>query len=402
MIRAVEGMRRFKIAPVLTATVLTVLLLWMVGRAISIFLLLFISILIALYLGAVADFFTRRLRIPRQAAFALGVVVTIAALIGLFYLLVPPVIEQTQQLIRVLPTTIASWEAGIDGFVARFPALREYWKPEPNWMLRAVYDQVSGGIQDVVPKIVGLVHAGIMVFSVGVMGIYLALYPGEYREWLIALFPPVHRDLVRDVLGDLAAQLRDWIVGQLIAMLVLAAFTAVGLYLLDVPFWLPFGIFTGAVALVPFFGTLVSTILPALFVLTGDGWMGFSPLGHAWLVVALGVVVHLFESNVVIPRIMADKAKLPPVLTIMSVLVVGKLIGGAGILIAVPLLATIMVIVRRILINRLYEGQGFRRTSRDRALLLRVPAPEGGVLVVDGPPIDLIAQAELAQARKSA
>jgi predicted PurR-regulated permease PerM len=156
------------------------------------------------------------------------------------------------------------------------------------------------------------------------------------------------------------------------------------------------------VALVPFFGTLVSTVLPALFVLTGDGWMGFSPLGHAWLVVALGVVVHLFESNVVIPRIMADKAKLPPVLTIMSVLVVGKLIGGAGILIAVPLLATIMVIVRRILINRLYEGQGFRRTSRDRALLLRVPAPEGGVLVVDGPPIDLIVQAELAQARKSA
>ena len=40
-----------------------------------------------------------------------------------------------------------------------------------------------------------------------------------------------------------------------------------------------------------------------------------------------------------------------------------------------------MVIVRRILITRIYEGQGFRRTSRERPLVLRVPAPGGGVLV---------------------
>ena len=42
------------------------------------------------------------------------------------------------------------------------------------------------------------------------------------------------------------------------------------------PFWLPFGIFTGLVAIVPFFGTLLSTTLPALFVLTGTGYFGFS------------------------------------------------------------------------------------------------------------------------------
>ena len=57
------------------------------------------------------------------------------------------------------------------------------------------------------------------------------------------------------------------------------------------PYWLPFGIFTGLVAIVPFFGTLLSTTLPALFVLTAKGYHGFTPLGHALLVVGLGVVV---------------------------------------------------------------------------------------------------------------
>ena len=68
-----------------------------------------------------------------------------------------------------------------------------------------------------------IVHAAINVFAVGVMGIYLALHPALYREWLIALFPPIHRDLVRDVLADLADSLRAYIVGQLLAMTFLGA-----------------------------------------------------------------------------------------------------------------------------------------------------------------------------------
>jgi hypothetical protein len=72
---------------------------------------------------------------------------------------------------------------------------------------------------------------------------------------------------------------------------------------------------------------------------------------------------------------------LPPVLTIVFVLIVGTLLGGLGLLVAVPGLAVIMVVVRRILLTRLYEGQGFRKTTRERPLLLRLPAPEGGVIL---------------------
>jgi predicted PurR-regulated permease PerM len=246
------------------------------------------------------------------------------------------------------------------------------------------------------------VHAAINVFAVGVMGIYLSLHPALYREWLIALFPPIHRDLVRDVLSDLADSLRAYIVGQLLTMSFLGAITALGLWVLAVPYALVFGIFTGLVAIVPFFGTLLSTTLPALFVLTGQNYHAFSPLGHALLVVGLGVVVHLIEGNVVSPLVMSKKVDLPPVLTIMSVLMIGQLLGGLGLIVALPVLVALMVIVRRILITRIYEGQGFRRTSRERPMVLRVPAPGGGVLVPPGASVDVVTIAERGGTRRSA
>jgi predicted PurR-regulated permease PerM len=390
-----DTLRRVRFAPILTATILTILLLLLVKTAATVLVLLFLGILISLYLRALAAQFERRLRIPDPFAYVAALAVTVAAFVALFWVLVPQVVHQTQQLIGVLPNYIAGWEAGLDGFLARYPGLREVVGPGDNRLLQLIYDRAKDTFGGVVPRAVGLVHAAINVFAVAIMGIYLSLHPALYREWLIALFPPIHRDLVRDVLGDLADTLRSWIVGQLIGMFVLAALTALGLYALNVPFWLPFGIFTGLVAIVPFFGTLVSTVLPALFVLNGTGFAGLSPTTHSLLVILLGTVIHLVESNVVLPLVMSKKVDLPPVLSIVSVLIMGRLLGPMGLVVAVPTLAAVMVIVRRILITRIYEGQGFRRTARERPLLLRVPAPGGGVLVpVAEIPIDPIGFAE--------
>src|SRR5687768_731967 len=309
-------------------------------------------------------------------------------------MLVPPVVHQTQLLLTVLPNYIAGWESALDGMLSKYPGLRDVVGSGDNRILQIIYDRAATSFGDVVPRAIGLVHGAINIFAVMVMGIYLSLHPALYREWLIALFPPIHRDLVRDVLGDLGSTLRSWIVGQIIGMIVLATLTAIGLYALKVPFWLPLGIFTGVVAIVPFFGTLVSTVIPAFFVLNGTGFAGFSPFGHSMLVVLLGTVIHLVESNVVLPLVMSKKVDLPPVLSIVAVLVMGRLLGPMGLIVAVPTLAVVMVIVRRILITRIYEGQGFRRTTRERPLLLRVPAPGGGVLVPVDPTHDPIALAE--------
>ena len=389
-----EAVRRFRFAPILTATVLTVLLLVLVGNVANVLVLLFLGVLISVYLRGLAGLIERRLHIPDPFAYIAALSLTIGGIVGLLFVLVPPVVEQTQQLFTVLPDYISGWEAGLERWMVKYPGLREVVGPGDHRILRAIYDRIAETFGDVVPRAFGLVHGAINVFAVAVMGIYLSVHPALYREWLIALFPPIHRDLVRDVLTDLGATLRAFIGAQLTAMFVLGALTAIGLYALRVPFWLPFGVFTGLVAIVPFFGTLVSTTLPALFVLNGKGFGSLEPFGHSLLVVGLGVVIHLIEGNLVSPLVMSRRVDLPPVLTIMSVLIMGKLLGGMGLVVAVPTLAVLMVIVRRILITRIYEGQGFRRTARERPLLLRVPAPGGGVLVPVGAPVDVIALAE--------
>src|SRR5690606_23678688 len=158
---------------------------------------------------------------------------------------------------------------------------------------------------------------------------YMALRPALYREGFIALAPPVHRELVRDLLSDLAHTLRAWIVGQLLAMFSLGLLTWVGLEALDVPYALAFGVFTGVVAIIPFFGTLISTLLPALFVLGPQG-----PV-TALLVIGLGIIVHLVEANLIAPMIMERQVQLPPVLTMLSVLIMAHLLHVIGILVAV-------------------------------------------------------------------
>lgn len=368
--------RRFKFAPILTATVFTVLLLWIAGKVSHVLLLLFLGVMISQYLGALSGVLHRRLRIPEGWSLAAAVLVSLGGLGLLIWALVPPVIAQTQELVRVLPTYITGWESAIDRLAARVPALASVYTPGQHKLILAVYNQVSGQFGNVVPKVIGMVEVAISLFSVFVMGLYLALHPALYREWLIALFPPIHRDLVRDILTECGQSLRAYIVGLLLTMTFLGTLTAIGLSVLHVPYALTFGVFTGIATIIPFFGTLVATALPALFVITApDGG------SRALWVVVVGIAVHLIEGNIVSPHIISKQVDLPPVLTIVFVLIVGTLLGGLGLLVAVPALAVIMVIVRRILLTRLYEGQGFRRTTRERALVLRLPASEGGVIV---------------------
>lgn len=370
---------RFRFAAWLAATVGTVLLLWLFGYAADLFLLVFIAALFAVYLGGATDEIVRLLPVSRPFAFALSVVGTLAVIVALMATLIPPVLAQTQALIRVLPSYLEAWERGLDSLAASYPALREFVRPGENSILQTVYQQIEGLAGQVVPRVVSLGHAVVGIVSIFVMGLYMALTPHLYREWLIALFPPVHRDLVRDILKDLRSTLRSWMAAQLLAMIILAIFTAIGLMLLKVPYALTFGVFTGAVAIVPFFGTLVSTILPALFVLGGPGFANFGPGTHALLVIILGVVVHVVEANVVLPLIVSRQVHIPPVLSMMAVLLAGRFLGPAGLVVAVPLLATGMVLVRRILVNRVYEQPGLRRVVRDKPLILHVPAPDGGV-----------------------
>ena len=339
------------------------LAIWFVVRVVEVLLLVFIAVLCAVYLSGVTDVLERRFRLARWLGLASAVVATLAVVVGIGAVIVPPVLEQTQSLISGLPQTLTNIQNVIAAWAREYAVLRD------TVLANAQSGLVAGLIIDATTFLKGsilpYVTAGGKLFiegaSVVVMSLYLAVQPRLYRDGILALIPPRYRSVGARVLDDVGATLRAWIVGQLLAMLVLALLTAIGLWALGVPYWLAFGIFTGLVAVVPFFGTLVSTLLPALFVVSTGDWV------KVLAVILLGVSVHVVEANVVVPRIMERRLALPPVLTIASVLTMGTLIGVVGLVVAVPVLAVTLVVLRHVLQAEVYGDAGHAEPAVLRA-----------------------------------
>lgn len=345
---------------------------WFVFRVAHVLILVFISILLAIYLSAVTDWLERRFKWRRWVGLSAAVIATLSGVAGVGALLVPPVIDQTQALITGLPQTLTNIQNVLARWASQYPFLRHTDLANPSSGL--VAGLVTDASNFLRGSLLPYVTAGGRLFiegaSVVVMALYLARQPTVYRDGLISLVPPRHRAIAQRIFADTAATLRAWVVGQLLAMAVLALLTALGLWVLDVPSWLAFGIFTGLVAIVPFFGTIVSTLLPALFVVATGDWI------KVVLVILLGVVVHVFEANYVVPRIMQHKVALPPVLTISGVLIMGTLLGAIGLVVAVPILAVTLVLVRHVLHGEIYGDPDERRAAVLRPSgEYRVPKP---------------------------
>jgi len=295
------------------------LAIWFLIRVVEVLLLVFIAVLCAVYLSAITDVLERRFRLARWLGLTAAVLATLAALVGIGALLVPPVIDQTQALISGLPQTLTNIQNEIARWAREYPVLRstELADPSSGLVARLIEDAARFLRGSILPYVTAGGKLFIEGASVVVMALYLARQPRLYRDGILSLVSPKHRPVAARILDDLGATLRAWVVGQLLAMMVLAILTALGLWVLGVPYWLAFGIFTGLVAVVPFFGTLVSTLLPALFVVGTGDWL------RVLAVILLGVAVHVVEANVVVPRIMQRQVSLPPVLTIASVLTMG-------------------------------------------------------------------------------
>jgi predicted PurR-regulated permease PerM len=342
-----NGRRSFPIGRLLLAVALVALAI----KTIDVLLLVFLAIILAVYLDALADLLQQRFGMPSALGLTLGVALSLGALVGVVLLIAPPVVAQVQDLLSNLPRYITSLDANINGIFRSIPVLRRTAAgPDgaPGLLASGLAEVMAFLRGAVVPYLKGGVELLIEGVSVIVMAIFMARHPKIYVDGAVALVPPPRRPLARAILRDLNLTLRAWVLGQIIAMLFLGLLTTVGLYFLEMPYFLAFGVFAGAAAIVPFFGTLLSTLLPALFALGAFG------LGKALAVAALGIGVHLVEANFVAPVVMERQVNIPPVLTIAGVLLIGRLFGLAGLVIAVPILALVMILIRHILLGEMY------------------------------------------------
>jgi predicted PurR-regulated permease PerM len=341
-----ERRRGFPLGWILLAVLVVALLI----RTVDVLIIVFLAIILAVYLDAVSGFFQRRFGVPRYMGLATAVALTLGGLVGVVFLIAPAVASQVQDLIANLPQFLTELDQNINRLFRSIPVLRRgVTEGGTPGLLATSLNELVGVLRGaVVPYLKGGIELIIEVISVFAMALYLARNPSTYVEGLVALVPPERRRLARVILYDLKVTLHAWVVGQLIAMVLLAALTTLGLWMLGVPYFLAFGVFAGVAAIVPFFGTLFSTLIPALFAL------GFAGLPKAIAVALMGVVVHLIEANFVAPVVMERKVNLPPVITIAGVLLIGKLFGLAGLIVAVPILAFVMVLVRHVLMGEVY------------------------------------------------
>jgi predicted PurR-regulated permease PerM len=322
----------------------------LVVRTIDVLLVIFLAIILAVYLNAVSGFLQRRFGVPDSLGLIAAVLLTLGGLTGVIFLIIPAVASQVQDLIANLPRFLSDLDVSINRLLSRVPVLRRgVTDGTTPGVLATSLNEVFGFLRGaLVPYLKGGVELIIETVSVFVMALYMARNPGIYVEGVIGLIPPSRRPLGRVILYDLKLTLHAWVVGQIISMVLLAVLTTLGLWALGVPYFLAFGVFAGIAAIVPFFGTLFSTVVPALLVL------GVNGLPKAVAVILLGIGVHLIEANFVAPIVMERQVNLPPVITIAGVLLIGKLFGLAGLIIAVPILAFVMVLIRHILLGEVY------------------------------------------------
>ena len=230
-------------------------------RVVEVLVVLFLAVLCAVYLSAITDLLERRFRVARLLGLTAAVLATLAVVAGIGAIILSPVVEQTQALIAGLPQTLTNTQNVIAAWAREYPFLRNTELANPqSGLVAGLINDATTFLRGSLPRYVtGSGKLFIESASVVVMALYLARQPRLYSDGILSLIAPRHRPVAARIVEDAKATLRAWVVAQILAMLVLAILTAIGLWVLGVPYWLAFGIFTGLVAVVPFFGSLVST-----------------------------------------------------------------------------------------------------------------------------------------------
>jgi predicted PurR-regulated permease PerM len=148
---------------------------------------------------------------------------------------------------------------------------------------------------------------------------------------------------VRGVVVEIDRVLGEFLRGQLMVMLIMAAYYALALWVAGLEYALPIGILSGLLVFVPYLGALVGLLLGTL--------AGFNQFGHLteligiWIAFGIG---QMLEGMVVTPLLVGNRIGLHPVVVIFSLLIFGKLLGFSGVLMALPASAAILVALRHV------------------------------------------------------
>ena len=182
------------------------------------------------------------------------------------------------------------------------------------------------------------------VIVVILTALYPAINPEPLRSGLLRVVPPQGRAKAEVVLARLRTAYVGWLRGMAIGMVVLGGLTYLGLMLVGLPFAAFFAVFTAVAMIIPYFGALISSIIPILYALT------FSP-GKAIVVAIVYIGAHQLESNIIQPQVVARNVEMHPAVIAIGVIAVEQLCGFVGLIVAVPILATVKILIEELWVS---------------------------------------------------
>lgn len=329
-------------------------LLWVLGDVILPFIL---GAAIAYFLDPVADRL-EALGCSRAVATAIITISALLVFVVLALLVIPTLVSQTAQLISTAPEIAAQLQMVV---TERFPELGDA-NSTIRQSLASIADTIQSRGGDVLNTVLssfsGVINAIVIFVIVPVVAFYLLYDWDNLVAKVDNLLPRDHAPTIRKLAAQIDRTMAGFIRGQGTVCLILGAYYAIALMLVGLNFGLVVGFVAGALTFIPYVGALVGGVLAiglALFQFWGD-WLWILLI---WAIFQSGQFV---EGNILTPRLVGSSVGLHPVWLIFALSAFGTLFGFVGLLVAVPVAASIGVIVRfaaeQYQSSRLYRGLG--------------------------------------------
>ena len=176
-------------------------------------------------------------------------------------------------------------------------------------------------------------------------------YRDHLRQFMFRFVEPDKRTTVLHTVDNIQSVVQGYMTGLFTVIVLVSIMNAVGLLLLGVKYAVFFAVFASVLAVVPYIGITVGSIIPALITFVETG----SP-GHGLAVVGVFMAVQAISDNILSPLITASKVSLNPLTAIIALILGGELWGTPGMILSVPISAVIKVVLDA---NKGTEAWGF-------------------------------------------
>lgn len=292
-------------------------------------------------------------KLRRITAFALSVILILGILIGVIWLVIPEIM----QAIGVIGNGAIKLAERLDDHKLTSDLAQRIekliGKIEWDQIIRGIQEWLSNTgstLMDTAINTVTVLVGGIIEFLVSfIFACYILFYKKTLkaqsarfiRVWLPEKFGEglIHAGTVASTV------FRNFVAGQTIEGVIIGSLCMIGMYIFGLPYAPMVGVLVGVTALIPVMGAYIGAFVGGFMILTE------SPVKALAFIVFIAVLQQI-EGNLIYPRVMGARVKLPAIWILASVTVGGALIGPVGMLLGVPIASTAYILLKEATANR--------------------------------------------------